>query len=81
MVNGLFFDVYNELGPGFLESVYHRAFVVALQDASLFVESEVSILVFFRGVQVRDFSVDIVVEHVVLLELKAVQELNAVHEA
>ena len=80
-VIGVFYDVYNELGPGFLECVYHRAFAVALSQAGLFVEVELSIPVYFRGVQVGDFSADIVVENTVILELKAVQELNAAHEA
>ena len=46
---GLFYDVYNELGHGFLESVYHRSLVLALEAAGLRVCSRVTIPVWFRG--------------------------------
>ena len=46
---GVFYDVYNELGHGFLESVYHRSLVLALQSAGLNVCSRVDIPVWFRG--------------------------------
>ena len=48
----VFYDVYNELGHGFLESVYHRSLVLALQSVGLNVCSRVDIPVFFRGHQV-----------------------------
>ncbi|MGL6096859.1 MAG: GxxExxY protein, partial [Fimbriiglobus sp.] len=74
---GVFYDVYNELGSGFLESVYHRAMEVALQDAGMAVESEVALPVFFRGHRVGEFAADLFVEHTVILELKAVDDLAA----
>jgi GxxExxY protein len=52
---GVFYEVYNELGPGFLESVYHKSLVLALDSAGLNVCSPVVIPVFFRGHQVGDF--------------------------
>jgi GxxExxY protein len=78
---GVFYIVYNELGHGFLESVYHKALVLALRQAGLRAEIEVPVPVFFRGQQVGDFSADVVVEDKVLLELKAVRELEPAHEA
>ena len=78
---GVFYDVYNELGFGFLESVYHRAMEFALCDAGLVVESEVSLPVFFRGRLVGDFSADLFVERTVVLELKAVDDLCSAHES
>ena len=78
---GVFYDVYNELGQGFLESVYHNAMVVALQQVGLAVEPKVPVPVRFRGQQVGDFEVDILVERLVLLELKAVRALESAHEA
>lgn len=80
-VIGVFYDVYNELGCGFLESVYHKAMEIALRAAGFHVASEVPIPVFFRGQRVGDFSADIVVNDTLLLELKAVKEFDAVHEA
>lgn len=76
-----FYDVYNELGFGFLESVYHKAMLVALEQAGLFAESRVRLPVYFRGHQVGDFEADIFVERAVILELKAADALDTAHEA
>jgi|SRR6185503_3745252 len=78
---GVFYEVYNELGPGFLESVYHKSLVLALDSAGLNVCSPVVIPVFFRGHQVGDFEGDILVEKSVLLELKAARALDPAHQA
>jgi GxxExxY protein len=78
---GAFYDVYNELGFGFLESVYHQAMLIALADAGLFAESEVKLRVYFRGRVVGEFDADIFVERKVILELKAVDEFSSAHEA
>ena len=77
----VFYDVYNELGHGFLESVYHRSLVVALQSVGLNVCSPVDIPVWFRGTQVGRFEADILVENCVLLELKAARTLDPSHRA
>ncbi len=75
---GVFYDVYNELGQGFLESVYHRSLVLAVD---LSVCSRVAIPVWFRGHQVGHFEADILVENRVLLELKAARTLDSSHRA
>jgi GxxExxY protein len=80
-VLGVFYDVYNELGHGFLESVYQRAMVVALHSIGLRVEREVPICVYFRGAAVGDFRADLLVENTLLLELKTAENLDRVHEA
>lgn len=77
----IFYDVYNELGHGFLESVYQNAMVIALRAAGLRVEVEVSIDVWFRGHRVGSFFADILVEKAVYLELKAVRALDPSFEA
>ncbi len=77
----VFFDVFNELGGGFLESVYHAAFELALKQSGLRVVSQVAIPVYFRGSVVGDFRADLIVNEVVLLELKAVSVLDRSHEA
>jgi GxxExxY protein len=76
---GVFFDVYNELGFGFLESVYHKSMLIALADAGLLAETQVQLPVFFRGRLVGDFYADILVERTVILELKAADELAPAH--
>jgi len=77
----VFFDVYNELGHGFLESVYHRSLVIALESVGLKVCSRVDVPVWFRGHQVGQFEADVLVEQCVLLELKAVRTLDWSHRA
>jgi len=77
---GLFYDVYNELGHGFLESVYEQALAIALAQAGSAVERQVPVLVWFRGRQVGDFRADMVVERKVLLELKAARTIDEAHE-
>src|SRR5678816_4350417 len=78
---GVFYEVYNELGHGFLESVYHRSLVLALESVGLNVSSKVMIPVWFRGTRVGRFEADILVENCVLLELKAVRALDSSHRA
>jgi GxxExxY protein len=78
---GVFFDVYNELGFGFVEIVYHRALLIALAEAGLKVETQVNLPVFFRGHLVGDFLADILVERAVILGLKAASELVPANES
>ncbi|HWF89248.1 MAG TPA: GxxExxY protein [Pyrinomonadaceae bacterium] len=77
----VFYDVYNALGHGFLESVYHKSLYFALKDAGLTVHSGVEIPVWFRGRQVGCFEGDLLVEKCVLLELKAARTLDSSHKA
>ncbi len=78
---GIFYDVFNELGHGFLESVYQSAMEIALRDAGLRVEREVAIPVWFRSRDVGNFKADLLVEGCVLLELKTAQAIDRAHEA
>ncbi|HXB22873.1 MAG TPA: GxxExxY protein, partial [Candidatus Solibacter sp.] len=78
---GVFYDVYNEMGFGFLESVYRNSLQFALLDKGLAVEAEVSVSVFFRGRNVGDFQADLVVNKCILLELKTANAIVAAHEA
>jgi GxxExxY protein len=78
---GIFYDVYNELGYGFLESVYEESLVIALREGSFGVERQLAIPVWFRGHEVGRFRGDIVVEGSVLLELKSTRTLESAHEA
>src|SRR6186713_3618407 len=77
----VFYEVYNELGHGFLESVYHRSLVIALESAELKVCSQMSVPVWFRGHKVGNFVADVLVENCVLLELKAARSLDSSHRA
>ena len=77
----VFYEVYNELGYGFIESVYHRSLELALRSVGLNVCSKVAVPVWFRGTQVGRFEADILVENCVLLELKAARMLDSSHRA
>ena len=78
---GVFYDVYNELGCGFLESVYRESFRVALVQAGLSVQTEVGLPVSFRGQLVGVFRADLIVNDAVLIELKACDALAKEHES
>ena len=75
------FDVINELGIGFLESVYEKALVIALRDRGLSVALQRPVPVYFRGQNVGEFYPDLIVEEKIVLELKAVKSLAPEHMA
>ena len=78
---GVFYEVYNELGREFLESVYEQDMLIALSDAGLRVECQFPLNVTFRGRLIGDFRADLIVEHSVILELKATAGIDPGHEA
>ena len=80
-VLSIFFDVYNELGYGFLESVYQKAMTIALADLGMPVQNEIATPVWFRGRLIGDFRADMIVNGVVLVELKSAKSLEPIHEA
>ena len=77
----VFYDVYNELGFGFLESLYRNSLRLALLEKGLSVEQEVAVSVFFRGHNVGDFRADLVVNKTILVELKTAEQIVAAHES
>jgi len=78
---GACMEVSNELGTGFLESVYEKALVIALTARGLKVQAQAPLEVRFRGHLVGEFYADILVEGRVVVEVKAAKALNAEHEA
>ncbi|MGB6678339.1 MAG: GxxExxY protein [Terriglobales bacterium] len=78
---GIFYDVYNELGYGFLECVYEESLVIALYEAGLTANRQIPLPVWFRGHKVGEFRADLLVENCVLLELKTARSLDTAHEA
>ena len=73
------YAVSNELGCGFLEKVYENALVLELRAAGLAVEQQKPITVYYRESVVGEFFADMVVEGVLLVEIKAVKKLDEVH--
>ena len=80
-VLGCAFEVINELGAGFLESVYERALLLAIREKGLAAEPQHAIDVTFRGHRVGSFCADLFVEGQVIVELKAVKAITPGHEA
>lgn len=75
------FEVINELGAGFLESVYENAMILALKEKGLEVRPQAPLAVLFRGDLVGQFYADLLVEELVIVELKAVKVLLPEHQA
>lgn len=75
-----FFNVYNELGYGFLEKVYERAMVLELKNLNLDVEEQKKITVFYKEEKVGDYFADLIVNNQVIIELKAVERIAPEHE-
>ena len=80
-IRGAAMEVYNTLGPGLLESVYHKALIRELESRGLNVESEVPVAVYYKGERMDEdaLRLDIVVEDKVVLELKSVEALLPIH--
>jgi GxxExxY protein len=75
------FEVSNELGSGFLESVYEKALLIVLKEKGLNSENQVPINVIFRGELIGEFFSDILVENKVIIEIKSVNQLKNEHQA
>jgi GxxExxY protein len=78
---GAFYDVYNELGFGFLESVYQQALGLALAARGVSYRREVGLSVYYREQRVGTFRADFLVRGVVIVEIKAVRAFDAAHRA
>jgi GxxExxY protein len=77
----VFYSVYNELGHGFLESVYEEAMAVCFRENGIRFSRQHAVPVWFHGQKIGEFRADFIVENAVLLELKALESLNAMHHA
>ena len=79
-IRGAVFDVYNELGPGLMENVYEKAFIIELLNRGLQVENQVPIEVRYKGCDLGlQYRVDLLVSKQVIIELKSVEILLPVH--
>jgi len=78
---GCAYRVGSKLGCGFLEKCYENALAHELRKAGLRVEQQVALKVWYDEIIVGDYVADLIVEDVVLVELKAIQSLEAIHSA
>ena len=76
-----YYNVYNELGSGFLEKVYQNSMFFELKSFGLKVEAQKQIQVYFKNQLVGDFYSDLLIEDKVIVELKATEFLMDIHTA
>ena len=74
-------DVHKQLGPGFLESIYENALKVALSRRGISYEAQKEVEVFFEGELVGTHRLDLLVNHEIVVELKAIKALEDTHFA
>jgi len=80
-VIGSAITVHRTLGPGFKESIYHHAFRLELESRGISFESEKPVLVKYRDWTIPGQRVDLIVAGVVLIEIKVVPKIRALHRA
>jgi GxxExxY protein len=78
---GVFYEVYNVLGPGFLEKVYENAMRVEFERLGVEVKCQCPIKVDYKGIIVGDYIADFLVENKVVVEIKAKSELSSFDNA
>ena len=74
-------DVHKALGPGFLEEIYEAALLIELRRRQIPVESQVRVRVVYNGVEVGVHVLDLLVEKTIVVELKAVKNIEDIHYA
>ena len=78
---GCALTVHEALGPGFLEKLYENALLHELRKSGLAVSQQHPMAVRYDGIVIGEYAVDLLVENIVLVELKAVTALNDIHKA
>jgi len=79
-IRGAIFNVYNELGPGLLESIYTKALAYEIRKAGLKVKCEVPVPVIYDDIDLGiGFRLDLLVENKVIVEIKSVENLAKIH--
>lgn len=80
VIRGYIFNVYNTLGAGLLESAYEAALKYELEKTGLDVQSQVPLPVFYEKIKVDiGYRLDLLVEEMVIIELKSVETIQPVH--
>jgi len=78
---GCAIEVHKKLGPGFLESIYENAFILELEKHNLHVERQQEVIVKYDGIEVGRHRLDLIVNDTIVVELKAVKNIEDVHFA
>lgn len=81
-VNGAAIEVHKHLGPGLLESVYHKCLIRELELKEIKFQSELSIPIEYKGIEVNaELRCDLIIENKLVVELKSVSEMKPIFEA
>ncbi|WP_337483554.1 GxxExxY protein [Prevotella pectinovora] len=81
LIRKAIFNVYNYWGPGLLETIYEKSLMIELETMGLKVECQKHIPVVYRGKEIEcDYRLDLLVEDKVIIELKAVENLQPIHK-
>jgi GxxExxY protein len=81
-INGAAIEVHKSLGPGLLESVYHKCLVHELNIREISFTSELSVPVNYKGLQLEtELRCDLFIENTIVVELKTVEKILPIHEA
>ena len=78
---GAAIEVHRHLGPGFLESVYEKALIIELKKRGLAVQDQLEIILSYDGEEVGRHRLDLLVEETIVVELKAIKNLEDIHFA
>src|SRR5688572_24321532 len=78
---GAAIEVHRHLGPGYLESIYHRALAVEFQERGISYAKDTGIDVIYKGRSLQEYRLDLVVESCVVVEVKAVSQLDPIHSS
>ncbi len=78
---GAAIEVHRRLGPGFLESIYEKALIIELRKRGLRVKSQMEIIIDYDGQEVGRHILDLLIEDTIIVELKAIKNLEDIHFA
>ncbi len=79
---GCAIEVHKELGPGLLESIYEKCFIHELRLNNFDVKSQLTVTIFYKGLEMDcDLRIDVMVNNLVIVELKSVNETHPIFEA
>ena len=78
---GCAIEVHKRLGPGFLESIYENAFILELENQNLHAERQKEVIVKYDGIEVGRHRLDLIVNDTIVVELKAIKNIEDVHFA
>lgn len=76
-----FYNVYDELGSGFLESVYEKSLLIELKENNIKASNQHQINVYYKNKLVGEFKSDIIIDNKILIEIKAINKILPEHEA